>query len=82
MFFGPLGIFGSIIIASAITCNLHAAWTHATIAAPSDKGFFQRFLPREAAKKLIGPNLRVQLSVGLTQFSSPTALFSDMVSTG
>jgi hypothetical protein len=66
--FGPLGVFGSMMLTSAITCNLRAGWTHATIAAPSDKGFFQRFLPRETAKKLIGPNLRAQLSVGLTQF--------------
>jgi hypothetical protein len=66
-FFGPLGILFSIICTSAATCNLRAAWTHATIAAPSDKRFFQRFLPRETAKKLIAPNVRAHLSVVLTQ---------------
>jgi hypothetical protein len=67
MVFGPFGIIGSIILTSAATANLRAAWTHATIAAPSNKRFFQRILPRGAAKKLIGPNIRAQLSVGLTQ---------------
>jgi hypothetical protein len=67
LFFGPIGIIASMLLTSAITCNLRATWTHATIAAPSKAGFFQRFLPRQTAKKLILPNLRAHWSVILTQ---------------
>jgi len=50
------------LLTAIVTCNLHAAWTHATIAEPSDKPFFQRFLPRKTACKLILPAIRLQLA--------------------
>jgi hypothetical protein len=55
------------IAAAVITCNLHAAWTHATIAMPMEKPFFQRFLSRKTARHLILPNIRLQLGLLLMQ---------------
>jgi hypothetical protein len=56
-----LAIFLPRILAAVVTCNLHAAWTHDTIATPSEKPFFRRFLPRAEAKKLVGPTIRLKM---------------------
>jgi hypothetical protein len=57
--------------AAALTCNLHAAWTHSTIAMPTKKAFFQRFLPRKTATHLLLPTTR--LHVGLLAMQLATA---------
>jgi len=65
-FLSPVPILGLLlprVLAAIFTCNLHAAWTFDTIATASDKGFFKRFLPRAEAKKLILPNVRLQVGL-------------------
>jgi len=65
-FFLPvIGIVLARILTGMLTCNIHAAWTHATIANKSTKPFFQQFLSRSAAKHLMLPTLRYQVSLWL-----------------
>jgi len=66
-----LGIAIARIAAATLTCNLHAAWTHATIAMPVHKPFFQRFLPRKTASRLVLPTIR--LHVGILAMQGATA---------
>jgi len=65
--FGPLGVWMASASAAVLCCNLHATWTHATIAAPTQKAFFQRFIAPKQAYKLILPTLRLQVAMGLMQ---------------
>jgi hypothetical protein len=67
--FGPLGMWMASTTAAILSCNIHAAWTHATIAAPSEKRFFQRFLSRAEATKLILPTLRLHMTIGVMHAS-------------
>jgi len=64
--FSFMPILGFVIArlgAAAMTCNIHAAWIHAVIATPTDKPFFQRFLPRKTAYHLVLPAMRLQVGV-------------------
>jgi hypothetical protein len=63
---GPIGLLAGRIIPAVLCCNLHAAWTHATVAAPSDKPFFKRFLPGTVARALVLPTLRLQFALVAT----------------
>ncbi|KAF2674679.1 hypothetical protein BT63DRAFT_17168 [Microthyrium microscopicum] len=66
---GPVGMWMASTAAAVVSCNIHAAWTHATIAAPSSKSFFQRFLARKVACQMIMPTLRLQTTIGLMHAS-------------
>jgi hypothetical protein len=67
-------------IAAVLTCNLHAAWTHDTIAMPSEKPFFRRFLPRAVARSLVAPTIRLQLGTFVLQFATAgAAAFSQKI---
>jgi len=85
-FLGFLPILGVLIGrvgAGVITCNLHAAWTHAIIATKSEKPFFQQFLSRKAAKHLMLPTARNQIAlmsmgaVGISLASATTNVISE-----
>jgi hypothetical protein len=65
---GPMGSWFGTTAAALVCCNAHATWTHATIAAPSEKTFFQRFLPRQVARQLVLPTLRLHATVGMMRF--------------
>jgi len=66
--FGPLGFWLGSTTAAIVCCNAHATWTHATIAAPSEKRFFERFLPRPVARQLVFPTIRLHATLGMTHF--------------
>jgi hypothetical protein len=55
----PAGRAIAAVFAAIISARLHCAWTHATIAAPSNKTFCQRFLARADSKHLILPTIRL-----------------------
>jgi hypothetical protein len=58
-----LGFVVGRLAAGMITCNLHAAWTHAIIATKSEKPFFKQYLSRSAAKHLMLPTARNQIAL-------------------
>jgi hypothetical protein len=62
-FIPVLGFVIGRLAAGMITCNLHAAWTHAIIATKSERPFFQSFLSRGAAKHLMLPTARNQFAL-------------------
>jgi hypothetical protein len=68
---GFFGRFFSVAASRVITSNLHAAWTHATVTAPSEatKGFFKRFVPRTVSKHFILPTIRQVLAMNIVMFS-------------
>jgi len=69
-FAGPVGFWLATTTAAVLCCNVHAAWTHATIAAPTEKRFFQRFLPRSVAKSLMLPTLRLHIAIGMAHVAT------------
>jgi hypothetical protein len=79
IFHSVLGRMIAVVVAATVTCNLHAAWTHATVAADCEatrRGFFTRFLKRQDAKHLILPNVRYLLAVNVTSFFAQKSIFS------
>lgn len=65
-----MGMALARIGAAVVTCNLHATWTHATIAMPTEKPFMQRFLPRTVSRKLVLPTIRLQAGILFMQFAT------------
>lgn len=69
---GPVGFWLANTLAAVLSCNFHAAWTHATIAAPSDKRFSQ--LVPQLGRQLILPTIRLQATIGAMHLSTVGAL--------
>jgi len=65
-----IGMALAQIGAAVVTCNLHATWTHATIAMPNSKPFMKRFLSRAVSRKLILPTIRLQVGILFMQFAT------------
>ena len=66
--FVPGGRIIGVVLAGIVTARVHAAWTHATIAAPSKKTFCQRFLPKSEAKHLMLPTIRLIFAQQASKF--------------
>jgi hypothetical protein len=64
----PAGRAIAAVLAAIITARLHCAWTHATIAAPSNKTFLERFLSRADSKHLILPTIRLAVGQQISKF--------------